>query len=391
MSAEANSWVELTLPQGAFFAAQLAAAGEVVFGPAAHEATIAPLNAAQYSVKVSGDETLRTIMWPDAFEPSTVCIASIDSANLSDAHRRHVTYPAKPGKAAFIRVSQTPEAFTVEGVGTNLTATGNDSLYGRMELPRNQFQPAFDTNQHVGVGFVRAAIASAATVASRRATSGRAVSYSTLKPNSDLIVPATPTSIEIPNLAHGIVGIDGVTTGRLFRSLSSLTSNLAIGGIVNERMAYSTRTYDIANILLNSAIESVVSNKKAETGDRTILLLDGNRAAGAVFETADGEMTLVRRGCVDKVDAITVATASRPRIDDDIIHLQQYVVQARGVTSMYMPLPSESYEMNMIAATSLRLAESPQAVVLRDIGEDTRKVLEQKMLGIITEKVGTIR
>ncbi|HKU18199.1 MAG TPA: hypothetical protein VJP80_02900 [Candidatus Saccharimonadales bacterium] len=358
MSLETNQWTELTNAQGMFFHGQLDAARQIAFSATAHEAGIVPIHASRFSYRVKGHaEVASAILWPDPYEQDTICAVA-----------GHADRSANQG---FVRITSSPESYLVEGVALNMTYGRGSNLFGR------QLHLRHDLSEQARIPHVVTEFLGAARHhADEQSKTASLSTYVTSKPELELL------------------GIDGDTSARLFRSLGSLSANLVVVGSTNEKPSFGDSTYDLAQILYKMAVNNAVTERQTSDGStKSHLVWDSSgKLRGAIFSTPEG-LAAVRR--LDTYpDTISVARVARPTtIHDSLLFVEEYAIQARGVSYNVTTLPVEAYDMQAIisAVTSMNVAaqkKTPTASVepRTILNSQGQRLLEQQILQLINNR-----
>ncbi len=349
MSLETNRWSELSQSQASFFTAQVHAARLAVTSSAAMAASIVPLNASRYSFRVGGQphQTFDAAMWPDPYAPQAVCVVAGPTE-------------ATPN-SAFVRIAETEEAYEVEGVAVGLGYGKGAHLYGQQLILRHD-----NTGDLSPLRVAAEFLVTGMSETKRFANDGR----------SPLGIGQTET-----------IGIEGATTARLFRSLSSLGSNLVIAGAVGEKGVFTDETYDLAQGLLKTVATSISRIQTAEAG--SILWGTNGRPLGAVFDSERLGITVIRR-TNDFPDTIALATVGRPRADEQTIFVDQHSIQSRGAWVDMMALPAEAYNPQSIVHALGGIAASPRRTdtqLRAYLDERSTQTLQHKILELLSERV----
>lgn len=352
MSLETSRWTELTQDQAAFFGGHLLSARQTAFSPTAHEAGIVPLNAKTYAIRIGEQTPERVIMWPDPTEPMTACFVT-GNANTNANY------------GSFVRVGILPGSYDVEGVVLGLNFGRGSNLYGHVVLSRHDLQEDV-SEEHVGASFLHAARKESEIIQKKASMIGGT------------------TLVGFGLQRAEISGIEGATTATLFRSLSSLTSNMIITGAANEKGSFSNEAYDLAHTLLKMVVRGAASGQTVEDG--AMLIGANGTPNGAVFESEEGEIIVMQRAGTYP-DAITMATAKRPGIDDETILLEQHTIRARGITFDLATLPADAYGphsiVNVLGALGMSSKKMEEEVYL---DQESTQTLKQKLIRILSEK-----
>jgi len=348
MSVETSQWTELTQIQTSFFAGHIESAKQIAFSPASQEAGIVALNASRYSFLTDPHQPLSAIAWPDPYEQNTACIV------MGDTRRNG-------NQSSFVRITETDDSYAVEGVALRLNYGRGANLYGRQLLLRHGVEDDLDI-PHVGAGFLMAAIEKAAAFAKTDSP------LKTGKPE--------------------IIGVEGNTTARLFRSLNSLGSNLVVAGTTAEKGVFTDQTYDLAQTLLKVAVTSIAQNPTTENS--IILCAPNTRPFGAIFESEHDGITVIRRTDAYP-DTIAVASIGRPRVGDSTIFVEEYSVQARGVSLEMMTIPAEAYNPKAILGALTLIGANPKeadASIESSLDDRIKAIFRQRIARILTERIG---
>ncbi|MET1033200.1 MAG: hypothetical protein ABWX94_01755 [Candidatus Saccharimonadales bacterium] len=342
MSLETNQWTELSAPQGQFFAQQLEAAGQVAFSSTAHGAGIIALNAGRYDFEPRANYAQRAIIWPDPHEQNTACIVSQEVQKFQET-------------ASFVRITSTNQGYAAEGVVTKLGFDQGANLYGRQLLSERDMPDSYLTQ--VGTGFMVAAMQRYSEI--RRTSPSKA--------------------------APGMVGVEGSTVARLFRSLNSLGSNLVVAGAMHEKSNFTTQTYDLASSLLKMTVSGI----RGQASETNNILLPGANGVprGAIFESQDTINAIYRTQ--DYPDSIALATVARPGMDPTTF-VDQYTIQVGLVSLDMMPLPAESYNIPSLAAALSSIKVVPKnAIANIPVRLDAQGVrtLDQRLIRLLSERI----
>lgn len=341
MPLETNQWIELSAEQGHFFAHQLEAARQATFSSTAHEAGIVALNAARYSFEPGSESLQNAITWPDLYERNTMCIASGERARAS-------------GLASFVRVTKMSHSYAAEGVVTGLGY--NRNLYGR-QLTQQEDVLDIDPAQ-IGANFMIAA----------------------LRETSEL------GALSLQKPSQGIVGVEGDTVARMYRSLSSLGSNLIVTGTMPERN-FTNQTYDLASSLLKVTINGILRDQTSDA--KGVLLYNANnKPRGALFESDNGIAAIYRTNGYP--DSIALATVSRPRVDDHTLLVDQYSIQARAVSLDVMTLPVEAYNFPSLASALGSIKVTPKNIdtgIVANLDAAETQAVEQKIIRLLSMRI----
>jgi hypothetical protein len=84
-----------------------------------------------------------------------------------------------------------------------------------------------------------------------------------------------------------------------------------------------------------------------------------------------------------------LTTASRPKVDDDTIFVEQHSIQAARVALDITALPAEAYTPQAITGVLAVIGinpREPDAYRPTDIGHENKRVLEQKIIRILAER-----
>jgi len=356
MSLETNRWTELTQDQAAFFSAQLAGVNQAVFSPAAHQAGVTPLNATRYSMGVSGGSARRTsyegITWPDPYEANAYCVA------LGTPQSRGL------GTMSFARISAAPAHYEVEGVALNLTyRAGGGNLYGKQLMARYDMD-----EQSVG------------QLAGQFLITAQELAHKT----GDVATEQKAGQLAVKPSVQ-MSGVEGEVVARLFRSISSLGSNLVIAGAMNERVSYSDQTYDLAQTLLKMTVNGIARNEHPE-GDSVVTGQD-RRPIGAVLATPSG-LAVIRR-VNTYPETIGLTTADCPQPDSEEMFVSHHYIQARRTAIDTATVPANAYSPQGLLSVLPEMQRGPEKQSTADLPElsDTgRKRLEQTLVQLMNER-----
>lgn len=356
MSLETNRWESLTQEQAAFFSTQIAAASQTVFSPTANQASITPLNAARSTIRIKEgnvDADYEGIVWPDPYAPMTYCVV------IGTAHSRGLS------KTAFMRVTARPDSYQVEGVALNLSHNSpSGNLYGKQHFSRHDI--ADQTISFLGGCF----FVTAEMEAQELEKQGDSQNTASL----DLIS------------AVKLAGVEGSATARLFRSLSSLGSNLVIAGDMNEPVAYSDETYDLAATLLKRTVKGIIRDSR--TGESLVLHPTTRQPVGAVFETSEG-LSIIRRVATYPA-TIGLTAAAQPQSSSDNMLVAHYYVQAKGATLDLRAFPATNYDYDPQFLLNTLPENNPKASLdiskLPKLSTSSTFALDQRILAIMNER-----
>ncbi|HEX9153708.1 MAG TPA: hypothetical protein VF809_02720 [Candidatus Saccharimonadales bacterium] len=347
MSLETDRWAELSPTQADFYGSMIGHADRLIYSPSAQEIGIVPMSGMRYSYQVGEEVPIRAVIWPDPNTPNTECIVS--ASTQGDVIN------------SFVRVMQTPTSWEMEGVVLNIEGPDRYSnLYGQQIVMRHEADGL--RPHHCGSAFVSSAVELATHL---RATE-------TTGPYN--VVPIR------------ILGIESDVSARLLRSISSLAGNLVIAGSMLETESTSSPTYDIARALLKMTINSIPRGRERTPEGGTILANDG-KPRGAIFESSnDGIVAIYQMGGYPNTIALT--TAIRPSIGARDTFVEQYQIQSRGAVMEFRTLPAEPYSMqSVIGALAMFSSTGENSGQPREpIDVDSRAILEQKMIGLMSER-----
>jgi hypothetical protein len=344
MSFEKNQWTTLSADQAAFFNDHTSAMGQAAFSRTAHEAGIVAQHAMRFTFG-EGATGYQAILWPDSTQADTACVTV---GNL------------QPGikKQAFMRITECPASYAVEGVALGLTYGPSANMYGHQILQRYDTPQKEHTLPRIALGFLAAA-------QEKASKSGPIVaSHKPLKLN--------------------ITGIDGDTTARLYRSMNTLADNLIVAGSPNVKNDYTEQTYDIARTLWRAATRSVADHPD----HKDMLFADPNgQTRGVIFESPEG-LTIIRR-LATYPDSIAVTIAARPGVADQQLFVEQHTINARSAVLDVAAYPVEAYDPQVLVGILHTLNLNPRGEAdetLATLGEAELVVLERKLIRILQER-----
>ncbi len=203
----------------------------------------------------------------------------------------------------------------------------------------------------------------------------------------------TPGSLALAGLE--VIGMDGPDSARMFRSLSSLATNLVVAGTLPERMGgFVNKTHGLADALLTMAIDrrlQIAANVSPEEDTTT---RTHNRPhlhdQSALFESDRGSINAIFRVPGAFPDTIVFATIGKPGPDDDQLLLERYIVRPWGVALHVVPMEPEDYSQEGMSRGVMMddpfLAESDgTAASYALLDANGRELLNTKILALMSE------
>jgi len=342
MSAETDRWIELGSERDLLYP-QLSAAAQTAFSPEALKAGIVPLTVVRYSFQFNDSpKPVEAIMWPDAHEDADCIVMGSAQARTP---------------VSFVRaVPDGNNGYFTEGIALHLRPRRgvNANLYGAQHVIGSPDQRV--SAPAAGVTFLANALQQCTEVP-----------------------PPKPTP------AH-MVGIEGRTTGRLFKSLSSLAANLVVDGALNETATLTSRTYDLAKTLLKTA---VASSKQDEASGGNLLVSNG-AVDGVVFKSREGNIVVIRQA-PNYPATVTIATAEWHQVNDGAVYIQQYSVRSKGTTIDTMVISPDEYNpASMVHKLQFMGAGRKENDIPLALSAEGCSLLEQKMVALLSERLSNL-
>ncbi len=322
---ETSRWTSLSRAQVQTYVAEIAASGIVVFSEGSHEVGVGMASGLRQPVTLGPDNTeYRIAGWVDRVAHGAVN-AIIVSDELINAKDEQAMEQARRQPLAYARVrSMHHGAVTsedewggrrVEGVALNLpTSRGHAHYYGLLELPQAS---NISGNLEPVAYFLSKALRHAAHTS-----------------------PDNSLTADRP-----ILGVDHLTSRRVFIGLASLRPNLLIGNQLLEPEYMAGRAYKVAaGLLAVAADEHFKGRFNASIGHRN----PTGELDGVLFLAPEGDMVAVRQ-MATRPETLLVTVAHKPR-GDTMADVQQYFIQERGVFTLMGQLPPHDFTLPGLAA-----------------------------------------
>lgn len=360
MAHETDRWTLLASHQSDYYRDQLTAAAGTLHNKTAREAGVIPLVASQFELQAEPQRTETAVMWPD---PYAAGVGGICMLIGTDAQ----------GKKAFVRIAETHQHYSVEGVMVQNSCSNVPGIYGHQLINKDELG-AHHVHRELSPPQIGADFFAMGLIKANDARAQHTATTYTSSANGQQ--PPTPVRAEIK-------GISGATSARLIRSLGSISTNIAVGGMAGEKSDFTSHMYDLTGVLLKKSIRQAIRSKDSHY---SLLTNENGRPMGVIFESAAHGITVVRRTGLFP-DAIAIATAMRPTLDNDTVFIEQHTVRSQTVTFEMTLLPATEYQPRYVVGALSRMNATPMAEsdIITTLDETGRKLLEQKIMSLLTE------